>query len=355
MPALRPSAGQAIAKELVGYPDCSKTCSFAENSDNGACSSCAARPRTSNAKQRSWSRRPLEGPHGILIIDGSRSPWRNTCSAGVAHQYCAHLGKVANWRRAAFAAYHSVQGTTLVACRFHLPEHWFDDDHQTLRDRCGVPQDLYFAAELPLALQMVRTLCMRDELSFSWVLGGETYGADPNFLDGVSLAASTALSRCPRAPWSIWDWCMYCPRAKVLWAATQVRASRRGHRLTYRSRKWPRCCRNRSGGCKRSKMGPKARLWPKSPASQSPADVEKADSVPGRWPPTPCNTPASDLARDGVVACEMRKSNSVRPHDQVVKPHRAFPIVNSKILVARAFQPIPVLHCQHLLPVYAPL
>jgi SRSO17 transposase len=66
-----------------------------------------------------------------------------------------------------------------------MPVHWFDDAHAEKRARCGVPEDLRFVTEPQLALGMIKNLKKRGILPFTWVLGDETYGADPKFLDGV--------------------------------------------------------------------------------------------------------------------------------------------------------------------------
>lgn len=128
----------------------------------------------------------LGEPEGLVIVDGSSFPKQGKCSVGVAHQYCGRLGKVANCQHGIFAAYHSSKGTTLVDCRLYMPEKWFDEEHAQLRERCGVPPELRFTTEPKLALEMVKTLVKRQTLPFRWVLGDETYGDNPKFLDGIA-------------------------------------------------------------------------------------------------------------------------------------------------------------------------
>jgi len=128
----------------------------------------------------------LGEPGGLVIVDGSGFPKQGKCSVGVAHQYCGRLGKVANCQHGVFAAYHSSKGSTFVDCRLYMPKQWFSEEFAALRARCGVPKDLRFTTEPTLALGMVRTLCKRQTLPFQWVLGDETYGDNPGFLDGVA-------------------------------------------------------------------------------------------------------------------------------------------------------------------------
>jgi hypothetical protein len=69
----------------------------------------------------------LGDPAGILIVDGSGFPKQGQDSAGVAPQYCGHLGKTANCQEGVFLVYWSSQGSvlgwltvcarTLVRCR----------------------------------------------------------------------------------------------------------------------------------------------------------------------------------------------------------------------------------------------
>jgi SRSO17 transposase len=140
----------------------------------------------------------LAEPQGVLIVDGSGFPKQGKFSVGVARQYCGHLGKVANCQQGVFAAYSSSKGATFVDCRLYMPQHWFEEEHAELRERCGVPTELRFTTEPMLALGMVKSLAKRGELPFAWVLGDETYGSDPKFLDGVAAAGKYYFVEVPK-------------------------------------------------------------------------------------------------------------------------------------------------------------
>jgi SRSO17 transposase len=131
----------------------------------------------------------LGASDGAIIVDGSGFPKQGTHSVGVARQYCGHLGKLANCQHGVFAAYASANGYTFVDRRLYMPEAWFNAEHAALRARYGVPVDLGFSTEPALALEMVRAIAERAVLPFAWVLGDETYGADPKFLDGIEALA----------------------------------------------------------------------------------------------------------------------------------------------------------------------
>jgi SRSO17 transposase len=140
----------------------------------------------------------LGEPEGIVIVDGSGFPKQGKFSVGVARQYCGNQGKIANCQQGVFAAYHSSKGTTFLDCRLYMPQHWFDDEHAPLRARCGVPPDLPFTTEPQLALEMVRSLAQRGQVPFQWVLGDETYGGVPRFLDGVAAVGKSYFVEVPK-------------------------------------------------------------------------------------------------------------------------------------------------------------
>jgi SRSO17 transposase len=122
-----------------------------------------------------------------VIADGSGFPKQGRHSVGVARQYCGHLGKTANCQHGVFVAYASSSGYTFVDRRLYMPAKWFDTEHEDLRRRYGVPEDLAFTTEPQLALQMIQRIAERGVLPFTWVLADETYGADPKFLDGIDV------------------------------------------------------------------------------------------------------------------------------------------------------------------------
>ncbi len=128
----------------------------------------------------------LGTPDGLLIVDGSGFPKQGTHSVGVARQYCGHVGKVANCQQGVFLAYAGPRGCAFVGRRLYLPAAWFDAAHAPARAQCGVPEALPFRTEPALGLGMVRGVVARGVLPVRWVLGDETYGADPKFLDGVA-------------------------------------------------------------------------------------------------------------------------------------------------------------------------
>ena len=134
---------------------------------------------------------------GILIVDGSGFPKQGSNSAGVANQYCGHLGKLANCQEGVFAVYVTQHGYTFVDGRLYVPEHWFAAKHKELRERCGIPADLSFQTEPALALQMVTDVRDNAVLPFRWVAADEHFGQNPAFLDGIATLGKWYFAEVP--------------------------------------------------------------------------------------------------------------------------------------------------------------
>lgn len=130
-------------------------------------------------------------PAGVIIVDGSGFPKQGSYSAGVAYQYCGHLGKLANCQEGVFAVYVTQHGYAFLDGRLYMPEHWFATAHQPLRERCAIPDDLTFQTEPALALAMVTDMHTAGVVPFRWVAADEHFGQNPAFLDGIA-----ALGKC---------------------------------------------------------------------------------------------------------------------------------------------------------------
>jgi len=128
----------------------------------------------------------LGEPDGVVIIDGSGFPKQGSHSAGVAHQYCGHLGKLANCQEGVFALYVSCHGYAFLDKRLYMPARWFTAEYQDRRQACGIPNTLTFRTEPELGLEMIAELIQRAVLPFRWVTCDARYGEIPAFLDGIA-------------------------------------------------------------------------------------------------------------------------------------------------------------------------
>jgi SRSO17 transposase len=127
----------------------------------------------------------LGEPDGVVIVDGSGFPKQGGHSAGVAWQYCGHLGKLANSQQGVFVVYASRRGHAFLDARLYVPEVWFTAEYAERWQACGMPETLTFQTEPALGLEMIRTLVQRARVPFRWVTADEKYGENPAFLDGI--------------------------------------------------------------------------------------------------------------------------------------------------------------------------
>lgn len=134
---------------------------------------------------------------GVVIADGSGFPKQGGHSVGVAHQYCGHLGKVANCQQGVFLVYASSQGYAFLDEGLYLPEVWFTDEYRKRREACEIPDDVRFQTEPDLALEMVTELRRRAVVPFRWVTADETYGKSPGFCEGIAALGKWYLVEVP--------------------------------------------------------------------------------------------------------------------------------------------------------------
>jgi len=139
----------------------------------------------------------LGEPEGIVIVDGSGFPKQGSHSVGVAHQYCGHLGKVANCQEGVFLVYASRRGYAFLDERLYLPEDWFSLEYRDRWQACQIPETLSFRTEPELGLEMIAELQQRAVVPFRWVTCDETYGKSPAFLEGIEALAKWYLAEVP--------------------------------------------------------------------------------------------------------------------------------------------------------------
>ena len=141
--------------------------------------------------QSPWSREGLLKKHqvrvvetlgevdGVILVDESGMVKQGEHSVGVARQWCGSVGKVANSQVGVYLGYASRKGHSFLDTHLFLPDEWFEDRHQSLRQACGVPEELSYQTKPEIALE-------RGELPFQWVAADELYGDSPTFRDGIA-------------------------------------------------------------------------------------------------------------------------------------------------------------------------
>ena len=139
----------------------------------------------------------LGDARGVVIIDGSGFPKQGHDSAGVAHQYCGALGKLANCQEGVFAVYVSPGGAAFLDKRLYLPQDWFEATYRERWQKCGIPADLPFRTEPELALDMLGELVTRGRIPFQWVTCDEHFGESPVLLDKIDALGKWYLAEVP--------------------------------------------------------------------------------------------------------------------------------------------------------------
>lgn len=139
----------------------------------------------------------LGEPEGVVIVDGSGFPKQGSHSVGVAHQYCGHLGKVANCQEGVFLVYASRGGYAFLDERLYLPEDWFSPEYRDRWQACAIPDRLSFRTEPELGLEMIAQLQQRAVVPFRWVTCDEAYSKSPAFLQGIEALAKWYVAEVP--------------------------------------------------------------------------------------------------------------------------------------------------------------
>jgi len=137
-------------------------------------------------QQQVLAAQTLGAEDGVLLVDESGMPKQGLHSAAVARQYCGALGKVTTCQVGVFVGYASTKGYTIVDGQLFVPECWFDDAHQALRQEVGMPTDLTFQTKPQLAVQLVQAVVDRGVLPVRWVVADALYGDSPAFRDAVA-------------------------------------------------------------------------------------------------------------------------------------------------------------------------
>jgi SRSO17 transposase len=146
---------------------------------------------------QAWVAAWLGERDGVAIVDGSGFPKQGKHSIGVAHQYCGHLGKIANCQEGVFLAYASRRGYSFMDERLYIPQEWFDAPHRRLRQVCGLPDTVHFHTEGELALEMLERLKAGGVVPFQWVAYDESYGKNPAFSDAIAALDKWYMAEVP--------------------------------------------------------------------------------------------------------------------------------------------------------------
>ena len=137
---------------------------------------------------------------GVLLIDESADEKAGDTSAGAGRQYNGRLGKVEMSQVAVLLSYVNLkvaQGFwSWIDGALFLPEVWFGDSHEKLRQRLGVPQEMSFKTKVELAWALIERVLAAD-LPFDLVGFDCLYGRSSELCARVRQAGKLYMAEVP--------------------------------------------------------------------------------------------------------------------------------------------------------------
>jgi len=127
----------------------------------------------------------LSDKNAMITIDESGIPKKGIHSVGVARQYCGATGKTDNCQVGVFIGYTSVKGYGLLDRQLYIPEKWFDEGYEQLREECGIPEDVVFKTKTKIATAMLEQTVSSGLFPARWVGVDSIYGSNKDFLASI--------------------------------------------------------------------------------------------------------------------------------------------------------------------------
>ncbi len=137
-----------------------------------------ARPVFGQIRSEICHRPELSG--GMLTLDESGDKRSGNNSAGAARQHIGRLGKMDMGQVGVALGYYQSGLWAMVDAELYLPEVWFDDEHEKLRQRWHIPAERSFATKIQLGLEMIQR-AKANGMPFKIVGCDSLYGRDAQF------------------------------------------------------------------------------------------------------------------------------------------------------------------------------
>lgn len=131
----------------------------------------------------------------VGVIDESGFVKKGTHSVGVARQYCGRVGKQENCQVGVFLVGVTPAGTALLEHQLYLPETWTADARR--RAKASVPEDIEFQTKPQIGSALLRRTRAHGLVKFDWVIAGELYGHNGDFLDDLEQMQQRYLVEVP--------------------------------------------------------------------------------------------------------------------------------------------------------------
>ena len=133
---------------------------------------------------------------GMLTLDESGDKRSGNNSAGAARQHIGRLGKVDMGQVGVALGYYQHGIWAMVDAELYLPEVWFDDGHEKLRQRWHIPADRSFATKIQLGLEMIRRARAKG-MPFQIVGCDSLYGRDAEFRAALDTESTLYMADIP--------------------------------------------------------------------------------------------------------------------------------------------------------------
>jgi len=134
-------------------------------------------------KHQELTAESLGTANGMITVDASEFPKKGRNSVGVARQYCGNTGKTDNCQSGVFVGYVSEKGHGLIDTRLYMPEQWFGEDHEELRQQNLVPEDLLFQTKNEIASDLIKKV--HHHFPARWIGCDASFGSDNAFLNSL--------------------------------------------------------------------------------------------------------------------------------------------------------------------------
>lgn len=132
-----------------------------------------------------WQQLRAQAPdrRGALLVDDTSIPKQGRESAGVAHQYCGALGKVANCQVIVTTALRCKRAVWPMSMELYLSQDWCEDDDR--RERTRVPETLRHRTKTQMAIDQV-DVARASGVEITCVLADAGYGDAVEFREALA-------------------------------------------------------------------------------------------------------------------------------------------------------------------------
>jgi SRSO17 transposase len=132
------------------------------------------------------SERINDPDNGMITFDESDFLKKGNNSAGVMRQYCGVVGATNNCQAGIFMGYSGNKGYGLIGNQLYIPKKWFDEEHESLRNKCKFPDDIEYKDKCDICLELLDKVRREEIFQAKWIGCDSLFGSDHKFRDKIS-------------------------------------------------------------------------------------------------------------------------------------------------------------------------